>query len=121
MTTRRTAAKVTPETDIVDNTPETTETDTPTVEAPKTDITLEALMAAHNAEKAAFVALPNKGDIIGLLGENGQLEATAVVTTKPDTGAAMIQITFAANGRTSGLMVKSLTKIGENAWTSRNI
>lgn len=97
--------------------------DTPAAEPAKTDktpITLESLIAAHAAAKAAFVELPNKGDIVGLLDAAGELLAVGSVATKPDNGAMMVQVDWVTNSRTTAVSRRKMTKIGPNGWTVQN-
>lgn len=127
MTTRRTARQVTPvtpETDIVDIAPETPVVDTAVVEAPETDIpvlSVEAILAAHEAEKAAFVELPRKGDIVAHLSaeptKKGQIVQTGTIAQNPDKAAHMVQILWARDGRQTAVFVAHLTKINPNVWT----
>lgn len=83
------------------------------------DITLEALIAAQNAQKAQFRPSPNKGDLVAEIFPGGKIGNTAVVSTKPDTGAKFVQITWDRSGLSQLYPIAKIEKFGENAWIAR--
>jgi len=78
---------------------------------------IKLVHAAQNPTKVEKTAKPRKGDIVAFLGEDGEIEQTTTVYSKP--GPTYVKLTN--RGPSGGWFLyplNKLTKVGKNEWTA---